>query len=113
MSDIFPRSNPALDAAVNDATSPEHIRELVKSSMESAGLISRERGAEYGAQLLRQPEPTQEAPRLDERRDNRPINAERVLYLSGNSRIVITSADGESALDLIEQQLRASLGCPR
>ena len=112
MSDIFLRSDAALDAAISECTDPERIRELTKAHLAATGIISRERGNDYGARVIGSQPSESASPRLEER-DTRPINAERILYLSGNSRIVITSADGESALDAMEARLRASLGSQR
>jgi hypothetical protein len=104
---VIPKSNPQLEDAVNSAQTPAELRERMLSTLAAQGQIVRTREDEFDNRVVRQPEtPT---PRLEER-DSRPINAERVLYLQGNSRIVITSADGEAALDKIEAQLRASLG---
>jgi hypothetical protein len=111
MSDIFLRSDAALDAAISRCTDPEKIREITKAHLKATGVISRERGNDWGARVIGV-QSSEPAPRLEER-DTRPMNAERVLYLSGNSRIVITSANGEGALDAIENQLRASLGSQR
>jgi hypothetical protein len=104
------RSNPALDAAINGVQDASQLRETLLSTLANQGQIVRMRGDEFNNRLIQQPETPQ--PRLEER-DTRPVNAERVLYLAGNSRIVITSADGEGALDAIESQLRAALGGQR
>jgi hypothetical protein len=112
MSNQFSKSNPELEAAVNGATTPQELREAMLSTLTKQGQIVRTRDDEFNNRLVPQA-PETSTPQLDDRRDNRPVNAERVLYLQGNSRIVITSADGESALDAIEEKLRASLGSQR
>jgi len=104
------KSNQQLDDAINSAQTTAELRERMLSTLAAQGQIVRMREDEFDNRVIRQPETHQ--PRLEER-DTRPINAERVLYLQGNSRIVITSADGESALDTIEGKLRASLGAQR
>jgi hypothetical protein len=52
MSEFTP-SNPQLDAAISQRNDPEQIRELTKASLAAQGIISRERGNEYGSRLLR------------------------------------------------------------
>jgi hypothetical protein len=52
MSTEFLKSNPALDAAIENATDAESIREIVKSNLASRGIIERERGNDFGAQLI-------------------------------------------------------------
>jgi hypothetical protein len=117
MSD-FLKSNPQLDAAIINATTGpnagyENMREAMLQALAAQGRVVRSRTDACDVRVVSQP-PAAPTPRLDdEAHDSRPPNAERVLYLSGNSRIVITSADGESALDQIEAQLRASLGSPK
>jgi hypothetical protein len=56
MSSDFPTSSAALDAAIRNATSPEQIREIAKSAMIAAGVISRERGFESDVVVHRMPE---------------------------------------------------------
>ena len=107
-----PRSNPELEAAVNGATTPQELREAMLYALTKQGQIIRTRDDEFNNRLVPQA-PETPSPRLDDRRDDRPINAERILYLHGNSRIVITSADGEAALDAIETKLRTTFGAQR
>ena len=104
------KSNPELDAAINSATTASELRERMLSTLAKQGIVVRSRTDEFDTRVIRQRETP--APRLEER-DTRPINAERVLYLAGNSRIVITSADGEASLDAIEAKLRTALGAQR
>jgi len=112
MSD-FLRSNQKLDEAISGADNFEAMREKMLQTLAAQGQVVRSRTDAYDVRVIPQ-SPAPPTPRLDdERRDCRPPNAERVLYLSGNSRIVISSADGEAALDLIEAQLRATLGNQR
>ena len=62
MSSEWAPSNDALNAAISKCNSPEEIRELTKASLEAQGIISRNReDGNYGARLLRLPEPTADA----------------------------------------------------
>ena len=111
MSDPLNRPNPELEKALDGVHDIAQLRDTLLNTLAKQGQLTITRDSDFNTHLqVRQPEPPQ--PRLEER-DTRPINAERVLYLSGNSRIVITSADGESDLDAIETKLRASLGSRR
>ena len=47
----FLKSDPALDRAIAECNDPEQIREITKKHLESAGLISRERGADFGMRV--------------------------------------------------------------
>ena len=112
MSNQLNRLNPQLEEAINGAQTASELREKMLQTLVAQGTLVRSRDDEFNNRLVPQ-SPEKPTPQLNDRRDNRPINAERVLYLQGNSRIVITSADGEAALDAIEEQLRASLGSQR
>src|ERR1700687_3410896 len=61
MSDIFLRSDAALDAAISECTDPERIRELTKAHLAATGIISRERGNDWGARVIGS-QPSESAP---------------------------------------------------
>ena len=104
----FMKSNPAIDKAVSESTNFEDIREILKSSLAGQGLISRERGDDYGARVLRQPEaPAPVALMSDEERTRRMH--QRVIYPYQNARIVIEGLT-EQELDEAEARVRASFG---
>jgi hypothetical protein len=61
MGDIFLRSDAALDAAISECTDAERIREITKAHFAALGVISRERGNDWGARVIGQ-QPAQTVP---------------------------------------------------
>jgi hypothetical protein len=105
----FLKSNAALDKIVTDATLGtnagfEAMREALKSELARTGQIVRGDGGGYGAQLVpgAEPEPT---PVMSETVVRPDYQCERVLYPSGNVRIVITGPT-EQNLDDQERWIR-------
>jgi hypothetical protein len=105
----FMKSNPALDALIAECTDPEKIRELTKAHLQEAGLISRERGEDYGVRLLRQPE---SEPDVSLPANTARETCMRVVYPSGQNRFEIYGAS-EQELDQKEQQIRNMFGGQR
>ena len=102
--DQFMPSNPALDALISECTDPEQIRELTKAFMESSGIISRTRGEDWGARLLRHPEPPPDVPLAA---TPAPVpTCSRVIYPHLNDRYEITGSS-EMELDERERQIKA------
>jgi hypothetical protein len=92
------KSNPKLDHAVNSSETFEDMRERLKAALAGDGIIARERGHEYGAQVLQQPSATAASDlALPDGR------FERIVYVS-NERIVLTGNSAE--LDRLESVLR-------
>jgi len=107
--DFLGKSNPALDAAIASATDPERIRELVKSNLASAGIISRERGNDYGARVTGSRQAEQPATEVSLPASPAQETCVRVVYPHGNDRFEIF-ASSEAELDMKEAAIRAIFG---
>jgi len=100
--DFTAKSNASIDRAVTESTSFEALREAVKSGLERAGSLVRDRDG-YGVQAI----PQEPAPAsLPAVAGETPRHAHlRVVYPSGNLRIELTGVS-EKELDEAEAQLR-------
>jgi hypothetical protein len=106
MSDIFLKSNAALDRVVNEATNTEQMREGLKAELAKQGVIARD--TDFGARVIAQPEPSP-APLSPDGRNREDHKYLRVIYPSGNSRIELTGLT-EKELDEAEAKIRAAFG---
>jgi hypothetical protein len=97
--DGFMKSNPAIDKIANEATNPEAMREAMKAELARQGVIARERGHEYGAQVLKQPSAAAASDlALPDGRFS------RIIYV-GNTGLNLTAGSGEE-LDRLEESVR-------
>jgi len=100
-------SNPKLDAAISESNSVEDMRERMKSVMESSGVIYRERGHDFGAQVAPGYRPVESTPEVPLPVAQAQENCVRVIYPHGNDRFEIYAAS-EQELDEKEAAIRAS-----
>src|ERR1700682_2911213 len=105
MSDIFLRSDAALDAAISECTDPERIRELTKAHLAATGISSRERGNDWGARVIGS-QPSESAPAVALPANVLQDACVRTIYPSGNNRFEIYGAS-EQELDEKERQIRS------
>jgi hypothetical protein len=105
--DFVVKSNSALDALILSATDPETIREIVKSNLASAGIISRERGNDYGARVTgnQLAEPPAQAVSLPEE-NHETAKCFRRVYPHENDTYEIYG-ETEEELDKKEAEIRA------
>jgi hypothetical protein len=111
MSDLFLKSNAALDKAVLESTNHEQMREALKAELARQGVMERQ-GTEYGARVIGQPEPASSFPLSENGGVRSDRMCERVLYPHENVRLVIVGPS-EANLDQQEQAIRAAFNRQR
>jgi hypothetical protein len=104
-------SNPALEAALANAQTPNEVRELTLQILAAQGQIVRSRDDEFNHQVLRQPQPVPaSAPAA-----SAPAAAERCMRIfcpHNNDKFEIYGVS-EMELDEKERQIRAMYGRTR
>jgi hypothetical protein len=110
VSDLFLKSNVALDKVVVEATNTEQMREALKAELARQGVIARD--TDFGARVIGQPEPTPSFPVSAEGRVRDDHMCERVLYPHNNLRLVIVGPS-EVNLDQQEAAIRAAFNRQR
>ena len=109
--DFTAKSNRELDDAVNGASSYEEMRERLLATMAKQGTIIRDRTDSSNTQVVPQA-PAFDMPASESGRIRPDQMRERVLYPSGNVRLVIVGSS-EEELDAQEAQIRAAFGSQR
>lgn len=110
MSELFLKSNAALDKAVLESTNPEQMREALKAELARQGVIARD--TDFGARVIAQPEPTPSFPVSAEGKVRDDHMCERVLYPFNDVRLVIIGPT-EANLDQQEAAIRAAFNRQR
>jgi hypothetical protein len=102
----FLRSDATLDKIAREAVDPTAMVQAMKAHLTATGVIAVERGAEYGARLLRQPEI--DAPAAPPAAVAAPVEPRcvRTIYPGGNDRYELFGQT-EAELDEKERNIRA------
>jgi hypothetical protein len=102
MSDIFLRSDADLDQKIAECNDPEKIREITKTHFAAHGIIERERGADFGARIIRQ-QPT-DAPNVSLPASGYKFEHEfKFNPESGRRSLILRANTKEDLADLIAQ----------
>jgi hypothetical protein len=104
--DVFLKSDSSLDAKIAACNSPEEIRQVTKDHFLGLGVLTRERGADFGNDLIRLPEPSR--PAVSAPAAHVAPTCVRVFYRDNDRYEVYGTSDQE--LDQKEAAIRSAIG---